>query len=151
MSDVVLVSGGFDPIHTGHISMMGEASELGDELTVLLNNDVWLREKKGFVLVPLEEREGVIEALPFVDQVIPTFHNHDRVPGDMSICRELCDLDVDIFANGGGRKADNIPEYDICRQLGIEMEFEVGDEKTESSSDMFYSALRDLAESNIEF
>jgi D-beta-D-heptose 7-phosphate kinase/D-beta-D-heptose 1-phosphate adenosyltransferase len=130
---VVAVSGGFDPVHIGHVRMFNEARALGDELVVILNNDNWLALKKGFAFMPQDERKEVIEAFAAVDRVILTSHE----PGatDMSVCRELEELRPDIFANGGDRKSDNIPEYALCERLGIEMAFNVGQGgKVQSSS-----------------
>lgn len=127
----VLVSGGFDPIHIGHIELMSKARALGDWLIVALNNDNWLIEKKGFAFMPESERKAIIEALRYVDEVIIT--KHPVSPSDMSVCRELEEIKPDIFANGGDRKPDNIPEYQLCDKLGIKMVFNLG-EKVQSSS-----------------
>lgn len=130
---VVAVSGGFDPVHIGHVRMFKEAKALGDELVVILNNDNWLTLKKGYAFMPQDERREVIEAFGAVDKVMLTFHE----PGttDMSVCKELEHLRPDIFANGGDRKSDNIPEYKVCERLGIEMAFNVGQGgKVQSSS-----------------
>lgn len=145
----ILVSGGFDPLHTGHLSMMREAKEIGDELIVVINNDNWLRKKKGFAFIPESVRFEVIQALEPVDNAFVT--SHQRItPGemDMSICSAIKSIEPDIFANGGDRKEDNIPEYDLCEQMGIGMVFGVGDEKQRSSTRMFYNALRQYGYEN---
>lgn len=130
---VVAVSGGFDPVHIGHVRMFNEARALGDELVVILNNDTWLTLKKGFAFMPEVERKEVIEAFAAVDRVILTSHTSDS--SDMSVCAELAELRPHIFANGGDRKSDNIPEYALCEELGIHMEFNVGQGgKVQSSS-----------------
>ena len=130
---VVAVSGGFDPVHIGHVRMFAEARRLGDELVVILNNDHWLCFKKGFAFMPEHERKEVLEAFQVVDRVMLTSHGPDTL--DISICRELEALRPDIFANGGDRKDDNIPEYTLCKQLGIEMVFNLGrGGKVQSSS-----------------
>lgn len=131
----VAVSGGFDPVHIGHVRMFQEAKKLGDHLIVIVNNDNWLKLKKGYNFMPEAERKEIIEALACVDEVVLTFHE----PGttDMSVCRELASIKPDIFANGGDRKEDNIPEYAVCNELGIEMVFNVGfGGKVQSSSDL---------------
>ena len=130
---LVAVSGGFDPVHRGHVRMFNEAKKLGDRLLVILNNDNWLRAKKGYAFMPEDERKEIIEAFAAVDQVLLTSHEPD--PRDMSVCAELRALKPDIFANGGDRKSDNVPEYALCEELGIEMAFEVGQGgKIQSSS-----------------
>lgn len=130
---VVAVSGGFDPVHIGHVRMFNEAKKLGDELVVILNNDAWLTLKKDYSFMPEHERREVIEAFGSVDRVVLTFHQEGT--DDMSVCRELQKLKPDIFANGGDRKGDNIPEYALCERLGIQMVFNVGaGGKVQSSS-----------------
>ncbi|MBI2627954.1 MAG: adenylyltransferase/cytidyltransferase family protein [Candidatus Niyogibacteria bacterium] len=130
---IVAVSGGFDPVHIGHIRMFKEAKKLGDKLAVILNNDNWLLKKKGFVFMPQKERAEIIKNIKWVDNVI--FTGHKSNPKDMSVCAELQKLRPDIFANGGDRKLDNIPEVEICRKIGCKMIFNVGHGgKVQSSS-----------------
>ncbi|MBI4085798.1 MAG: adenylyltransferase/cytidyltransferase family protein [Candidatus Liptonbacteria bacterium] len=121
---VVAVSGGFDPVHIGHIRLFEEAKKLGDKLMVILNNDNWLKKKKGYVFMPERERKEVIEALRPVDMVFLT--SHKKNPQDMSINAELKKLKPHIFANGGDRMQSNIPEVAVCDLIGCEMIFGVG-------------------------
>lgn len=132
---VVAISGGFDPIHIGHIEMMKEAKELGDKLVVIINNDNWLKKKKGFAFMPEQERKAIVEAIKWVDEVILT--GHIQNPSDMSVCAELAVLKPDIFANGGDRKPDGdpIPEVKLCNSLGIKLIYNIGHSgKIQSSS-----------------
>lgn len=131
---VVAVSGGFDPVHFGHIRLMREARKLGTELVVILNNDNWLKAKKGFVFMGQKERKEILEALDCVDRVEVTRHKpHDT---DRSVVKDLARIRPDIFANGGDRKTlADIPEVAACRKYGIEMIFGVGrGGKVQSSS-----------------
>jgi len=132
---VVAVSGGFDPIHVGHVRMFHEAKKLGDRLVVILNNDHWLKKKKGFAFMPQEERREIIEALKGVDEVMLT--EHSEHPADMSVCDTLRTLRPDVFANGGDRKPDGdpVPEVALCNELGITIVYNVGlGGKVQSSS-----------------
>ncbi len=132
---VVAVSGGFDPIHVGHIDLLREAKELGDELVVILNNDNWLQFKKGHVFMSEQERKEILEAIKYVDRVVLTKHEPDTK--DISICRGLEEIKPDIFANGGDRKPDGdpVPEVEVCKNLGIKMVYNVGQRgKIQSSS-----------------
>ena len=130
---IVAVSGGFDPLHIGHVRMFQKAKKLGDKLVVILNNDNWLKKKKGFVFMPARERKELIEAMAGVDGVILT--SHKPRPKDMSVCRELLKLRPHVFANGGDRKLGNIPEVPICQKIGCKMVFNVGlGGKVQSSS-----------------
>ena len=132
---VVAVSGGFDPIHIGHIRYLREAKALGDELIVILNNDNWLRDKKGYVFMQEEERKEIIESIVGVDRVVCT----DHTPGDpdRSVCRTLREIKPHIFANGGDRKPDGdpVPEVEVCKELDIKLVYNVGTGgKVQSSS-----------------
>lgn len=130
---IVAVSGGFDPIHVGHIRMLKEARQMGGKLIVILNNDNWLTKKKGYVFIPQNERKEILEAITYVDEVIIT--QHPINPSDMSVCKELEMIHPAIFANGGDRVLENIPEVETCKRIGCEMFFNVGHGgKVQSSS-----------------
>jgi D-beta-D-heptose 7-phosphate kinase/D-beta-D-heptose 1-phosphate adenosyltransferase len=117
----------------GHVRLIREAAALGDELVVILNNDHWLRKKKGYVFMSEEQRHEIIEGIKGVTRVVLTAHGPDDE--DRSVCRELRELRPHVFANGGDRFADNIPEAVVCRELGIETVFNVGTGgKVQSSS-----------------
>jgi len=132
---VVMVSGGFDPIHHGHVRYFKDAKKLGDKLVVVINNDHWIRLKKGHGFMSARDRAEIIGAFRDVDQVI--ISKHTKNTKDMSVCKELLKLNPDIFANGGDRFADNIPEFKLCKRLGIEMVFNVGHGgKVRSSSEL---------------
>lgn len=132
---IVAVSGGFDPIHIGHVRMFKEAKALGDKLVVIINNDNWLMKKKGFAFMPQAERKEVIEAIGFVDEVV--FTDHEPDPQDTSVCEALRKVRPHIFANGGDRTHDNIPEIPVCEEIGCQMVFNVGfGGKVQSSSDL---------------
>ena|SRR3989344_3053428 len=130
---VVAVSGGFDPLHVGHVRLFEEARKLGDKLVVILNNDHWLRKKKGAVFMPQRERKELINALSAVDDVVVT--NHPKGTEDMSVCDALREVRPRIFANGGDRTKKNIPEILVCKDIGCKMVFGVGKGgKVQSSS-----------------
>jgi D-beta-D-heptose 7-phosphate kinase/D-beta-D-heptose 1-phosphate adenosyltransferase len=129
---LVAVSGGFDPIHVGHVRLFEEARKLGDKLVVILNNDNWLRKKKKHVFMREEERKEIIAALSAVDEVV--FTKHPENPEDMSVCHALENLRPDIFAQGGDRnRQDGLdptssqnPEVKLCEKLGIQIVYNVG-------------------------
>lgn len=132
---VVMVSGGFDPVHIGHVRMFKEAKKLGDKLVVVINNDNWLKLKKGYAFMPEHERIEILQAFGCVDEVVTT--GHSKNTKDMSVCEELRKIRPHVFANGGDRFADNIPEFMVCKELGIEMVFNVGHGgKVRSSSEL---------------
>ena len=134
MSKVSIVSGGFDPVHSGHINLMLAARELGDQLIVLLNSDEWLSRKKGRPFMNFFERKMVLENLWFVDYVLD-FDDSDNSAVDglekvVSMYKQKDDL---YFCNGGDRNSlDDIPEKGVP---GIQLKFGVGgDTKINSSS-----------------
>jgi len=116
MDAIVCISGGFDPVHVGHVRMIKEATKYG-KLLVILNNDNWLRRKKGFFFMGQEERAEILEAIDGVESVFISLHEPECE--DMSVCRELNLIRPDAFCNGGDRCAGNIPEYELCEKLGI--------------------------------
>ena len=81
------VSGGWDPVHIGHVRLFKEAKKLGDQLIVIVNNDNWLMKKKGYIFMPQKERKELIESLKPVDKVVLTSHKPN--PKDMSVAKEL--------------------------------------------------------------
>jgi len=125
---VVAVSGGFDPVHIGHIRYLKEAKKLGDKLLVILNTDDFLIRKKGKPFMVFDERQEILEAIRWVDEVVPS------VDTDQTVCESLRYYRPDIFAKGGDRTLNNIPERDVCTELGIKMVFGVGGAKIQSSS-----------------
>lgn len=146
---VVVISGGFDPIHIGHIELMKEARELGDRLAVIVNNDNWLKKKKGFVFMNQNERAAIIKAVRYVDEVIIT--NHPENPSDMSVSAELEKFKPDIFANGGDRnetdaanpRSSLYKDIKTCERLGIKIVYNVGKSgKIQSSSELVKRARK---------
>lgn len=125
---IVAVSGGFDPVHIGHIRQFKAAKKLGDKLYVILNSDRFLKNKKGFIFMSFKERKEILETIEYIDKVIPC------IDKDQSVCKTLEKLKPDIFAKGGDRTLENIPEANICRKNKIRMVFGVGGGKIQSSS-----------------
>jgi D-beta-D-heptose 7-phosphate kinase/D-beta-D-heptose 1-phosphate adenosyltransferase len=140
---VVMISGGFDPIHIGHIRYMQEAKKLGDKLVVVINNDNWLELKKGYSFMPALERKEIIESISCVDEVVIT--SHSKNTKDITVCKEIREIKPHIFANGGDRKPDGdpVPEVTVCEELGIKMIYNVGHGgKIRSSSELVKEAKK---------
>ena len=130
---VVIVSGGFDPIHSGHIEHFKEARKLGDILIVGLNSDEWLTRKKGKPFMPIEERMAVIRELRMVDSAVP-FNDDNNSSIDL-IKKALVLFDDVLFANGGDRTQDNIPEIDeFDKDPRVQFAFGVGGSHKQNSS-----------------
>ena len=136
IKNVIIVSGGFDPVHKGHIRMFREAANLGHQVIVGLNSDEWLTRKKGKPFMKWEERAEILESCKFVTQVL-SMDDSDDTASD--IIRQVANLyknqDMNIyFANGGDRKKGNVPELDVCKDLNVVMLWGIGGGKIQSSS-----------------
>ena len=125
----IAVSGGFDPVHIGHLRMFQFAQDLAN-VVVILNSDEWLMRKKGFVFMPFEERKEILLGFSSVHDVIEVDDS------DETVCKALKKLKPDFFGNGGDRKSDNVPEIDLCHKLGIGLVWNLGGDKVQSSSDL---------------
>ena len=130
---IVLVTGGFDPLHSGHINYFKSAKTLGDMLIVGLNSDEWLERKKGRAFMPWNERLCIINNLSMVDEVY-TFDDEDGSAKAFikQVRAHYPDAEL-IFANGGDRTAANIPEMDVV-DANLSFEFAVGGEDKKNSS-----------------
>jgi len=139
--DIVIVSGGFDPLHVGHIRMLKGVAEMGHQIIVGLNSDDWLERKKGHAFMPWEERAEIIGAIKRVFEVVP-FDDKDN-----SACNLLAKVtkkyptDSIAFANGGDRTHENIPEIEIAKKYGIGLIWNAGGGKIQSSSDLVNKIL----------
>lgn len=118
MANCVLVTGGFDPLHSGHIQYFIEAKKLGDRLVVGLNSDEWLTRKKGKPFMSWEERHSVVSNLSMVDEVIDFVDDNDTAVHAIAQC--LGKYETVIFANGGDRsKLEQLPEYQYYNILDM--------------------------------
>jgi D-beta-D-heptose 7-phosphate kinase/D-beta-D-heptose 1-phosphate adenosyltransferase len=132
---LVAVSGGFDPVHVGHVRMIKEAANYGDVI-VIANSDDWLMRKKGYIFMTWEERQEILYNFKGVVDVL------EAKDDDGSVCVTLAKLKPDIFANGGDRKDDNTPEVALCEHLDIELLWNIGGEKIQSSSELVAKHLQ---------
>ena len=118
----VIVSGGSDPVHAGHIRMIREAAQYGDVI-VIANSDEWLFRKKGFVYMEFDRRVEILNAIKGVVLV-------DSVDdSDGTVCKAIRRHTPTYFANGGDRGKDNTPEQSVCEQLDVELLWAVGGNK----------------------
>ena len=128
---IVLVTGGFDPIHSGHIAYFNEAKKLGDHLIVGLNSDEWLERKKSKAFMPWNERLCIVNNLQMVDEVFTFIDDDDSAVNFINQVKAHYPNDHLIFANGGDRTSKNIPEMAV---EGVEFVFGVGGEDKKNSS-----------------
>jgi len=134
----IAVSGGFDPIHKGHVQMIREAAEYGNVI-VFLNSDDWLMRKKGYKFMSFEERAYIAGSIKGVAVICAVDDSDDTV------CSGLRRFKPDYFANGGDRKQTNTPEMKVCEELGIQMLWNIGGGKIQSSSELVKS-VKDVAD-----
>lgn len=127
--NTVAVSGYFDPIHVGHLEYLELAKKIGDYLIVIVNNDLQASLKKGKSFMNENDRVEIVSAIRCVDEV---FLSIDK---DSSVCKSLEHIKPDIFANGGDRKLDEIPETKVMKKYNIKMVDGLG-KKIRSSSDL---------------
>jgi D-beta-D-heptose 7-phosphate kinase/D-beta-D-heptose 1-phosphate adenosyltransferase len=123
----ICVSGGFDPVHIGHLRMIQEAAKFGDVI-VIVNSDKWLMRKKGYIFMPFKERSEILLGFAAVSE---TTHVDDT---DGTVCEALQRIKPTYFANGGDRKTDNTPEMDVCDAEDIQLLWGIGGGKIQSSS-----------------
>ena len=134
MNDLILVSGGFDPVHSGHIALIEEASKYGD-IIVLLNSDDWLRNKKGKEFLPFEERKIIMGSIKNVIDVL-SFNDSDNscIDGIKKAIFKYPNHKIKV-ANGGDRNEKNTPETKFCNNNNIENLWGIGgNQKSNSSS-----------------
>lgn len=133
VSSIVAVSGGFDPIHVGHLRMIQDASKIGS-VVVILNTDEFLVSKKGFVFMPFSERKEILESVKGVDRVC------ECIDKDDTVIETLRYLNPDYFANGGDVNESNNKEAKVCEEIGCKLLYNVGGGKVQSSSKLVNDA-----------
>lgn len=138
---VVLLSGGFDPVHKGHVEMIEAAREIAEEVWIILNNDRWLEQKKGKKFMKESERQYIMSQFKGVTE---TFICNPRTANDQTVCdgiysaimhyRRIYDDDLSMaFGNGGDRSKGNTPEEEYCSTMDVDMVWNLG-KKVQSSS-----------------
>ena len=129
MNKTIAISGGFDPVHIGHLNMIKGAAQEGSVI-VILNSDAWLEQKKGYVFMSFEERKAILEAFSDVHHVVGVDDS------DGTVCAALDQLRPCYFGNGGDRVSDNVPEVKFCNNYGIGLVWNLGGNKIQSSSNL---------------
>ena len=136
---IVVVSGGFDPIHSGHLAYFKEAKELGMYLIVGVNSDEWLIRKKGYVFMPIEEREEIIKSIKYVNGVNRFNDDDDSSIDLLNKVKYWYPSDEIIFANGGDRNESNCRELSVS---GVKFVFGVGGTDKKNSSSKIVERVR---------
>ncbi len=135
---IVATSGGYDPLHIGHLRCLRAASEFGGTLITIVNGDGFLERKKQYKFMPLADRMEIIDGIKGVDIVIPWDDGTQFVSGAIELIKP------NIFAKGGDRaEPKDIPEWDICQEVGCKVVFNVGGGKIRSSSELVANVRKD--------
>lgn len=134
MKTYYIVSGGFDPIHEGHVNMILDAAERSDGVIVLVNSDAWLCRKKGKNFHTMFTRKIIMSALKGVVDVLEFDDSDGSAADGIRKTRAKYPNDKLVFANGGDRGKDNIPEGPVCEECNVELAFGVGGENKANSS-----------------
>ena len=138
---IVINSGYFDPLHIGHLECMELSKPLGNKLVIILNNDNQCSLKKGEPFMPQEERKKIVEAIKYVDEVLISIDKDKSVCESIKAIAEKYKGNEIIFAKGGDRFSDEIPEAKVCEEYGIKIIDNLG-KKIQSSSNL--TRLREL-------
>ena len=133
MNKLILVSGGFDPIHSGHIALIKDAAKHGDVI-VLLNSDEWLRAKKGKEFLSFKERKSIMESLKGVIEVLSFDDSDTTVTNGIKEAIKKYPNQKILFANGGDRNNKTTPEMEFCKNNDIETLWRVGGSNKSNSS-----------------
>ena len=131
---VVVVSGGFDPVHCGHLDLFEQARKLGDYLLVIVNRDEFLIRKKGYAFMPLADRRRIIRELSIVNEVVASIDVDDTVCATLRMLCAVPSMRPNVFANGGDRASHDSPERPVCEELGIRMVDGLGPKVRSSST-----------------
>lgn len=145
---ISIVSGGFDPIHEGHVSLIEEASKFSDILIIALNSDDWLKRKKGKAFMSFFQRKIVLESVRYVDYVIGFDDADNSASHAIEKVRDTYPDAIIYFCNGGDRTNTNVPEIEICKKLDVKMLFNVGGGKIQSSSYMLKEWVKETENNN---
>lgn len=133
---IVVTSGGFDPIHPGHIEYLRQAKQYynNDRHICIVNSDAFLDQKKGYHVQDWVSRMTIVQALEYVDEVIPAIDTDNTVRATLAWIRNLYPDEDITFVKGGDRKADEIPEAEVCKQLDIMISDTAGEKVTSSQA-----------------
>ena len=134
--NIIILSGGFDPVHKGHVRMFKESKKIGSVI-VGLNSDEWLKRKKNKFFMPFEERKEILDSIKYIDKT-RSFNDNDDTACDLikNIHSEYGDKYKIFFGNGGDRTNKTTPELEFCNNNNIEMIWGLGGGKIQSSSDL---------------
>ena len=145
MAKIILLSGGFDPVHKGHVEMFKAAKNFADHVVVGLNSDEWLTRKKGQPFMEWDERKFILESIKYIDYVLGFDDSDDTACDFIRKVNQFYNTDNDsqvFFGNGGDRTDETTPEMTYCKGKGVKLLFGVGGGKIQSSSDLIKNSQK---------
>jgi cytidyltransferase-like protein len=138
--DIMVLSGGFDPLHVGHIRLLQHARDMASLVVVGINSDAWIRRNRGHVQTSFEDRCQIVAAIRGVTSAVGFDDADDTAVGLIKMVCRLSPGAKIAFGNGGDRTSTNVPEVDICNELGVDLVWGVGGDRVESSSGVIENA-----------
>ncbi len=145
MKKIMLLSGGFDPVHKGHVEMFKAAKFMADTVVVGLNSDEWLTRKKGKPFMDFDERKFILESMECIDYVFGFDDSDDTACDFIRKINQVYNTDTStrlMFGNGGDRTDQTTPEMKYCRENGVSLVFSVGGGKIQSSSELIKNSQK---------
>ncbi len=139
--DVLVLSGGFDPLHVGHIRMIQQARDMAALIVVGVNSDDWLMRNKGRVYMKFEERREIVASIRGVTSAVGFNDADDTAINLIQMVSTMSPGAKIAFGNGGMRTALNVPEVAVCQSLGIDMIWGLGGDKVQSSSELVHRSM----------
>lgn len=140
--DIMILSGGFDPLHVGHIRMIKAARDMAALVVVGVNSDDWVKRRRGQFATRFEDRCEIVAGIRGVTSAVGFDDSDDTA---VALIKMVCRLSPGAriaFGNGGDRTSTNVPEVEICKELGVDLVWGVGGDRVESSSGVIESAQR---------
>ncbi|MFV1957816.1 MAG: adenylyltransferase/cytidyltransferase family protein [Planctomycetota bacterium] len=139
--DILVLSGGFDPLHVGHIRMFQHARDMAALLVVGVNSDDWLQRNRGRVYMPFEERREMVASIRGVTSAVGFDDADDTAVSLLRMVHTMSPGAKLAFGNGGERTAVNVPEVDVCKELGVDLVWGLGGDHVQASSDRVHRPL----------
>jgi cytidyltransferase-like protein len=139
--DVLILSGGFDPLHVGHVRMIQQARDLAALVVVGVNSDAWLERNRSAVHMPFEERREVVASIRGVTSAVGFEDQDNTARGLIKMVHTMSPGAKIAFGNGGNRTALNVPEVDLCRELGVDLVWGLGGQRVGASSELVYRSM----------
>ena len=139
--DVLILSGGFDPLHVGHVRMIQHARDLAALVVVGVNSDTWLERIRGQAHMPFEERREVVASIRGVTSAVGFEDEDGTARGLIKMVHTMSPGAKIAFGNGGDRTALNVPEVDLCKELGVDLVWGLGGERVGASSELVHRPM----------